>query len=484
MKRNLLFAALFLLPLLSIACSEDRVVAPVSGGNTPALVTADPAGMARAILARTGWPEEPGSYPLPANAAVGSPVQTSCIASNDRQVITGDIVHYKYRLRVGCGPYDVIGLHRVVRERRPNQPARTNSSVFLIHGDWKDFEGCFLPGVNSPGIPMTHSFAVFLAQRDIDVWGIDQAWALVPEEVTDFSFMAGWGMDQHVKWAGTAVEVARIVRALTGNGYQKMNLLGYSGGSPIGLALINNEAVLPPAQRKINGFIGVDQGALTSDPAWGEAMCAFSGSYQALIDAGQYQDNIVFRYLGIPAIQAPDDPSAVFPGLTNIQAALAFGATPLIPGFPCHFLAGVFPDPAGLPTGLRYTNVDYFLEFMATAPFYEAAVYERDEYKWTCPSGGDVPWDDHFAQVRVPVLYVMAGGGFGAFWQHTLDALGSCDKTRLRVSLDPSNPLVDFGHIDLFLADAAPQVFWSPAAKWILRHSDGQGGVIAVKSED
>ncbi len=95
MKRHLLLPVLCFFPLLLIACSEDRVVAPVSGGQAPAQVTADPADMARAILAGTGWPEEPGSYLLPASAAVGSPVQTNCIASSDRQVITGDIVHYK-----------------------------------------------------------------------------------------------------------------------------------------------------------------------------------------------------------------------------------------------------------------------------------------------------------------------------------------------------------------------------------------------------
>ena len=38
-----------------------------------------------------------------------------------------------------------------------------------------------------------------MAQNDIDFWGIDQNWILVPQGVTDFGFMADWGIQNQVE---------------------------------------------------------------------------------------------------------------------------------------------------------------------------------------------------------------------------------------------------------------------------------------------
>ena len=388
-------------------------------------------------------------------------------------MLTGDIVHYKVLVRIGPGAYDEIGLHRVVRERSPNHPIRTRNSIFLLHGDWKNFEGCFVPGLNSSRIPIEFGFAVYLAQRDVDVWGIDQPWALVPEGVSDFSFMADWGMQKHVDWTSTGVEIARVLRLLTGNGYRKMMLCGYSGGSALGFAVINEDAGLPPGRRKVDGYIGVEQGVRTDNPDFDEAMCGMAGTYQALIDAGQYQDNIVFPMFGIPARDDPDGASELMPDLTNYQAALALGTWAIfVPGFPTHLLAGVF-DEAGVPTGLQYTNPDHWIDFLCYAPPYEAVAFERDEYIWCCSSAGDVPWDDNFSRVRIPVYYVAVGGGFGPYALRTLDLLGSSDKTSLLVSLNPSDPSLDFGHVDTFLGANCPELAWQPMYEWIVGHGTG-----------
>jgi hypothetical protein len=37
------------------------------------------------------------------------------------------------------------------------------------------------------------AIAIYLAKNDIDVWGMDYRWALVPEDTTDFRFMKKWG---------------------------------------------------------------------------------------------------------------------------------------------------------------------------------------------------------------------------------------------------------------------------------------------------
>ncbi len=475
MKHRLIWAACLLLLLPIAACQEDAPLSPAVALQGPLQPYADPNQVALAIMASTGWPavDEDGN-PVELDSATGTSPDKCNLIFVGREMVASDVAHYEFRLRVGPGQYDVIGLHRVVKERRLGVPIHTHKNIFLVHGDWKNFKGCFLPHLFSPTMPVDHSFAYFLARDGVDVWGLDQAWTFVPEGETDFAFMADWGMDTHVSWAKTATEVARIVRRLTGSGYGKLILSGYSGGSPIGFAFINDEAPLPPGQRQVGAYIPIEWGMLTDDPGWDQAMCDFAGVYQSMLDAGQYQDVIVLRSLGIPARDDPDGMST-FPGmegLTNLQAAIALAAYPLLPGYGAHFLSGTF-DADGIPTGFVYTNVDYWIDFMASAPFYEPAAYERDEYGWTCSAMGDAPWDDEFARVRVPILYVQAGGGFAPYATETLDLLGSTDKTVLNVSLIPGDPAADFGHLDLFLANDAPTLAWQPILDWIVEHTRG-----------
>jgi hypothetical protein len=467
MKKWFVLALAFCIPFLT-SCTNEAIMDPgESQAAQAAQLAADPEGVARAILDQTGWPCE-------GDEAIGGIALSSAdgVLFMGRQVLTGDIVEYSFQVPVGSGAYDVIGLHRVVRESAPNRPIRSRESIFLLHGDWKNFEGCFVPGLHSSSIPIEAGFAVYLAQHDVDVWGIDQAWALVPEGVGDFSFMADWGMQKHIDWTNTAVETARVLRRATGNGYRKMMLCGYSGGSALGFAVINQDAGVPAGRRKVSAYIGVEQGVRTDDPGWGQAMCDFAGTYQALIDAGQYQDNIIFPSFGIPARVNPDGASESMPGLTNYQAALALGAWAIfVPGFPTHLVAGVFDD-QGVPTGLQYTNPDHWIDFLCFAPAYEAAAFERDEYIWCCPSAGDAPWDDNFSRVRIPIYYVAVGGGFGPRALQTLDLLGSSDKSSLLISLNPANPDLDFGHVDTFLGANATGLAWQPMLDWIEGHSE------------
>jgi hypothetical protein len=66
--------------------------------------------------------------------------------------------------------------------------------------------GAFLASAGSAQVPVNHSLAAYLAEQGVDVWGIDLRWVGVPQEVTVFTFMAGWNM-------GTAL--ARAVRVGT-----------------------------------------------------------------------------------------------------------------------------------------------------------------------------------------------------------------------------------------------------------------------------
>lgn len=463
MKR--LFILCLLLALILVGCSREDPAAPqhnatVSTDLDPQLVAAD-------IMDLAGW-EYGDDMQAPERGGTGEdPSAASKILTHERNELGDDIVHYTFQVRVGSGPYDVVSLHRVVRERRPYRPIRTRKSVFMLHGDFKDFAGCFLPGEGSSYSPDDFGIAAYLAQGDIDVWGMDQAHNSIPAGETDFSFMADWDMYKYVGDTRNGMAVARVIRLFSGNGWRKMNLLGFSGGGALGFAVVNEETKLPRGWRHVGGLIPVDQGPFTADEEFGASDCATGQYYADLIDSGEYAEENPFPLFGVPARDDPDGPSDLIPGFTNLQAALAVAVYPYVEGFPYHFLAGNF-DSDGVPTGLQYTDVDLWIDFLIQAPPFFANAFSRDEYISSC--GAEyAPWTHQLGEVEVPVLYVSAAGGFGLVYEATLDEMVSADISTLTIELHPPEEIeLDFAHIDLFTADNAPQLVWQPIQQWIM----------------
>ena len=150
--------------------------------------------------------------PEPAVFSGGAPE----FSSYERRVVARGVAEYFFTLRGGCGPYDLIGLHRVVKESAPNVPAPAAQAVFLAPGDIWGFRPAFLGDVANvlplPG-PTAPSLPVFLAQNGIDVWGIDFRWTFVPASVTDFSFLCKIGGSRRTRPdLGIAISVARFTR--------------------------------------------------------------------------------------------------------------------------------------------------------------------------------------------------------------------------------------------------------------------------------
>ncbi len=392
------------------------------------------------------------------------------ITNCTRTVVAPGIAHYVWTIRVGADPRDMIALHRVVKEQRPLLPIRTRKAIFLQHGDAKNFVGMFLPGTLSATTPDDFGAAVYWARSDVDVWGIDQAWNLVPAETTDFAFMADWGMDKQSRDLGCAIAIARVARLLTGNGYDRMNLLGYSSGSATGYALLNAETQLSPNLRQVGGWIAADYSPVSDNLEWNEIQnCNYVPIYQQMIDSGQYGYFVGFDFLGNLARDDPDGDSPVFPGFTNLQAALYLGAGPIFNVGAIHYLAGIWAD--GLPVALEHLTVDQWLDFMIAGAPWEPVRFMLDYSIWGC-MGVDVPWDDHFGEITVPVLNVAAAGGIGPTTGYCLSLLGSTDITTLNVQLRPeSEALYDMGHIDLWIADNAPELVWRPIMDWIETHT-------------
>lgn len=406
--------------------------------------------------------------------------QRPCAVSEvQRRVLTGDIVEYSFQVRVGAGEHDVIGVHRVVRETAPNIPARTSKALMMAHGDAWGFDAAFLTSVASPAIPDPRALPIVLARNGVDVWGIDFRWTLIPAGTTDFTFLKDWGVETDARDLGIAIGIARAGRALTGSGFGRIHLLGWSRGGIIGYAYLNAETRLPRGLRQVAGFIPVDIFLKTNDEELRQAACERYEALAAAIAAGSYQaeTGVLFSTLGTLAKTNPNGATPVFPGsgLTNLQAALLVGeatfqfANP-VPFY--HFVGGTF-DAQGLPTGLTYTDLPAWLDFISGASPYQPNREVADSEAAICddPAVASVRFDDHLGEITVPVLYVGAGGGFGQYGVYTTTLLGSRDVTSRVVSLTPpADRLFDIGHADIFLARDANSLFWQPILSWIRTH--------------
>ena len=149
-----------------------------------------------------------------------------------------------------------------------------------------------------------------------------------------------------------------------------------------------------------------------------------------------------------------------------------FGAGPIFGVGAVHYLAGVW-DETGLPTGLQFVTNDRWFDFMESAPQWEATRFMLD-YSATVARLYDVPWDDYVGQIDVPILNVAAAGGLGPYSYYALSLMGSDDIESLNIQLQPDEAaLFDFGHIDIFIAENAPELVWEPVARWINEHSNG-----------
>ncbi|WP_257457532.1 alpha/beta hydrolase [Archangium lipolyticum] len=409
-----------------------------------------------------------------------------------RERVVDDIYHYSVDVRVGPTVYDTITLHRVVRERRVWSPKKGSEAVFMVHGDAWDFRGAFMASTQTSAVPVDHSIAVYLAQRGVDVWGIDLRWTHVPLGTEDFSFMKNWDLGMHARDVGTGLTVARAVRALTGNGGGKVNLLGWSRGAMVAYAYLNAETQLPPGLRNVSGFIPVDM-VVKFGPE-GESQrqwaCARAELAKVQLEAGRVEGGLLgagagvaIKLLGEAAIAYPDEPANLppLPPLPNKQLAITLGAAtfsfisapelgvqPTVPVY--HFNAGQFGEGGDL-TALRYVKERQFFDFMRSAHPFQSFKEIVESEQLLCGQE-DLPYDDHLNKISVPVLHVGAAGGFGSYGEHLpKNLLGSRDVTVKRVQRESNDArFADFGHADLFLAEDAPEHVWEPIYKWMKRH--------------
>jgi len=401
-----------------------------------------------------------------------------------REELTDGIAHYTLTLSVGEGEYDRINVHRVVKEITPGLAEPTVHNLFMIHGDLWGFESAFMVSSLSEAVPVEQAMPIYLAQNDVDVWGIDLRFNNIPAGLMNYDFMAEQGIDTMMSDAWLAIDIARFTRMTTQQGIGKVNVLGWSRGGWLAYALANAETDLQNPQRRISGLIPVEA-PYKVDPNDAYSVGFFCNAYSQLagyLAGGVYQlDNATYILVGQLAETAPDKNSRLLRGYTNEQFAIGIGSltfaliTPITPTY--HFTAGTFGPGkrqdlnvgVGRPEGLIYTDVALFIDALQLATPIESVRYAADTAAISC-GATDVPYDDHLAEIDIPVLYVGAAGGIGELGLYTTTLLKAADLSVHLVQLEPSErALFDFGHSDLFQAAAAQWDVWEGVLMWLKR---------------
>lgn len=415
-----------------------------------------------------GCGDEPTSPQL---APSGAELGTAQIMSSDRTSLQEGIAHYTYDLKLGPGEFDVVELHRIVRERRPGDPVRTTDGIFLLPGAPNSWVQIFVGPLISSAAPWDQSVAIYLAQKGIDVWGADYAWAGVPMGTESFDFMRGWGVQKDVDFAYDALATARSIRRATGQGGGPLHLLGFSYGGPVGYGILGLETELPPGRRMVKGFIAVDAELKSDDPARRNDACGDASTHEAAIAGGEYANK---RAAGLTTLaslaeSAPDAPSPVNGSLTNWEFIMLATAS----GIP-HFVGAYF-DERGIPTGLRFTDPALWIDVIGETRPYWPRQATADVARSRCGQGRDPSFDDRFEESTVPILYVGAAGGAGPRGVYTASLTDTRDYSELLVRrLPESQRTLDFGHADLFTATDADTWVWEPIRAWLADHRENR----------
>ncbi len=401
--------------------------------------------------------------------------QGLALDSVTREHISGDVYHHGFKVPVGDGPNATLHIHRVVRERAPWRPRPSTGAIMLLSGDFATFATNFAPVLGDPASSAT-GMATWLAQRGIDVWGVDRRWTQAPEVGADLSDFDAMGLTQELDDIGIALALARAIRLVTEGSVDQMTLSGFSRGGQLAYFYASDEATRPAWQRHVKGLVPLDVYASLSpaDEDIRQFYCTTAADEYALLADGWVDvPNTIQINLGRRALSAPDEPSPspFFPGLTNREAMLSLvGETffffPASPHY--HLNAPIFDGP--LVVGLRESSEDVIGHWLAGAPPHQSMRESADTDALTC-GDAPLPADVPLSRIRVPLFLIAAAGGYGDHALYSTTQVSSTDVTTLVIrQLPVEREAEDFGHADLLYSPSAPSLAWQPLLSWLQQH--------------
>lgn len=390
-----------------------------------------------------------------------------------RKELGNGLTHYKFEIQVEESLYGRVRLHRIVMETHPYQPVALKGDLFMIHGAIQDFDDIYLTaGANNTSTQT--SVALYLASKQIDVWGIDLAWTFVPKDTTDFSFMKDWGIDKDIDHILKALSTTRLIRAISNQNFDKINLLGFSYSVMIAYGAAGRESQQASVSRHIKGLIPVDQ-AFKQDPKDEEFRlnaCYAASKGKEFLDKGTLENNwgVLFIKLSNLALTAPDEASPIpdFSGMTNSQVIHFMGALKYMNGNSAapywHFVGGDLNN-------LLYTDAERWLKLTASLVPFQPGQQLYEYHACICDEI-DLQFDDHLSDITLPIYYLGASGGTGTLGEYSCKLTASTDLTFHIVTIPNTEAKIDFGHADLFLGRNADKLAWEALCNWLVSHNN------------
>jgi hypothetical protein len=375
---------------------------------------------------------------------------SSSIGSSRIGLVSGNVAKYKIKVKVGSGEYDNIILTNYVQEESP-WSTNINKNLIIL-----------------PGQGLTEKFysdmAIYYAKQGYSAFILDRRETNVPSNVTDFSFMENWTVEEYLKDTNEGIVASRKHTAyLSGEPAKKINLtaIGHSHGA---LLITAYEASKYDNSERgsIDKVVPVDI-IIKYDPEEVDFIQGQAQEFDAISESiknGTYDDIDMANMMAVASLAYadPQGNSPVQPGLTNMQLfrlmasqTYAFSEHPYTPDY--HYWSGDL-------SSLYYVDENRLLEVTLTG----GAVPHPPKYLDQYMSGlmGNIEgYEINASRIDSPLLYVGLGGGFGDYgsWWY----VNEVGNTNNRVTSMTWN---DQGHGSIALDYNAPEL-WALIGDWI-----------------
>ncbi|MBY8986541.1 MAG: M28 family peptidase [Candidatus Lokiarchaeota archaeon] len=363
--------------------------------------------------------------------------------------------------RAPYGPFDKIGIHRLVKEG-----IEPHGVYFMLPGTWSSGEQMISnPPTDTHAKHENHSHAIYLANRGWEVYSIDYRTHFVDQHLThsDLSFMIDWGWNQ---WISDIKEAVNLAKAVSGE--QRIYLAGDSFG---GSALANYASMY--WEEDLKGIIPRDGGTVAKYPELVDNLYDLPSMINGLTaenwsrEVGSSGAVFLYQY----AVENPDAP-AVFPPWEPWYPWPAFMTGQLLPGaypgltifeWAAYGLLSVsnMGEGFGDPAIMVYLMSRFDRYWPTRLGLDSSAIIDWDN----CPyvSTGLVPYDfdDNYYEIDVPFLGFLADSYYTGEWrfQHQIanpDFIGIM--------------LPGYRHLDVFSGEFSVQDVSQPTYEWLMSH--------------
>ena len=371
-----------------------------------------------------------------------------------------EYVWQKNASRAPNGPYDKIGLHRLVKTG-----ITPKGVVFMLPGLYSSGEKLVSnPATDSFTKTENDSNCIYWANKGFDVYTIDYRNHFIPMNFnkSQLSFTADWGIDQFMSDIKEAVDKTKEI-----SGAQKVFMSGISWGG-----ILAQFYAAKYWQQDLRGLVLLDPGPVKSTVAKNQNL---TNSYNLTTTVNTMKTAGGWLWENP---QQSNTPSSLNPGYIFL---IQFAAQN--PGAPAQYLNGTLVTTINPRTNKTWTNITEWIEYQynpsssntyggysnITVNMNLAAQGERYypvrvflDYAamldWTvCPY---LPYDyfAHVNEINVPVLAFRSGLNLAAFGNIT-NGMATKDFTW--------TVLPNYGHNDVFQGTYSARDVSQPALDWM-----------------